>query len=202
MKYRLIEQNIKEIVDSEANLIGDDDIPTNGSDLENTSTRTTDYNVGVGTQPFRYDMLGRFGFTLLPFFEGKENNTQQEKLLNELTDLLHDKRIELLKYYYKNPNKLKHDYRLLSKNGFKDNDDDIKLANDVIKIVQEHFDDAFDKPTTIDEDFMLDDKKIIELSDKSEDNELHDKQIKKIAGLINNLDQETIKKIANLLEVE
>ena len=80
---KIKKKDLVEIIDSNGELIGSDDIPTNGSDLETQANNTTDYNAKVGTQPFRYDMLGRFGFTLMPFMEGKENQGQQE-LIDDL----------------------------------------------------------------------------------------------------------------------
>lgn len=204
MKIRKLEESaIKEIVDSDGSLIGDDDIPTTGSDLESRSNKTTDYNVGVGTQPFRYDMLGRFGFTLLPFFEGKENK-EQTNLLSDLSELAFEKYIDILKYYYKNPNKLKGDYRSLSKKKFKvePEESDREFAKKILKVVEKYFEDAFQEPKTIDEDVMLDDKNLIELSEKTDDRELRKEKIMKIAGLINKLDKEAVKDIVNLLEVD
>ena len=93
-------------------LIGRKKIPTNGSDLESQANNTTDYNSRIGTQPYRYDMLGRFGFTLMPFMEGEDSDEKQDKLVNDLIELMQEKTFNVIKHYYKNPNKLKSDYRL------------------------------------------------------------------------------------------
>ena len=108
MKIKKI--HLFEIIDSNGELIGKNDVPSTGADLETGANNTTDYNSKIGQQPFRYDMLGRFGFTLLPFFEGKEDQGQKE-LLKDLAQLMHDKRTDVLRYYYKNPQLLKPDYR-------------------------------------------------------------------------------------------
>ena len=168
-------RQINEIIDDNDDLIGADDMPQNGSDLESQANNTTDYNAKVGHQPFRYDMLGRFGFTLLPFFEGKENQKQNE-MVNDLIKLLYNFFIEKLKYYYKNPTKLKNDYRVLNDKEY-DYDSDIKTeltkkAHKIIKLIEKHFENAFDKDV-IDENKMIEDtfvdKKDIEFSKKGKD---------------------------------
>ena len=80
-------KDLTEIIGSDGNLIGNNAIPTTGADLESQANNTTDYNAKVGVQPFRYDMLGRFGFTLMPFLEGKESQEQLE-LLKDLDEKL------------------------------------------------------------------------------------------------------------------
>lgn len=201
MRYRKIEETeIKEIVDSNDNLIGNDDTPQNRNDLKSRSNKITDYNVGVAHQPFDDNTLAKFGFNLLPFFEGKgyEDNN---KLLDEISKMVSDNKISFLKKYYKSPNKLKNDYRVLSKNDFKVNDDDNNLAKEILNIVQDHFKKYVDK-RSIDEDVMLDDKKIVEFPEKSDDGDLKDIKLKKIVGLLNKLDVEAKKKIINLLEID
>ena len=96
---KLTKKQLYEIIDSNGELIGGNAIPTSGSDLETQANNTTDYNVKVGTQPFRYDMLGRFGFTLLPFFEGKDAediNPEEVPILKELAKLMYEKFMETL----------------------------------------------------------------------------------------------------------
>jgi len=205
---KLKKRELFEIVDSNGELITKNDTPTTGSDLESQANNTTDYNVKVGTQPFRYDMLGKFGFTLLPFFEGKENQEQVE-LLNDLTELMHQRYAETLEYYYRHPNKLKPDFRKSTEEAHGHDDEceksNIKRAKEAIKIVEKHFENAFKQPETLDEtkvaeDKVIDKKDEDEISKKSEDGDIKEKQLKKIAGLINKLDQGDINKIKNLLE--
>jgi hypothetical protein len=152
---KLTKRELNEIIDSNGELIGKNDIPTTGSDLETQASNTTDYNAKVGMQPFRYDMLGRFGFTLLPFFEGKENQGQIE-LLNDLAHLAYKRYMEILEYYYKNPNKLKSDFRIMSEKNFDTQPDDkkeqnFKCAKNMIKTVEKHFENAFKTPENLDE---------------------------------------------------
>lgn len=202
-------KDIKEIVNGNGDLIGLNDIPTNGADLESQANGTTDQNAKIGTQPFRYDMLGRFGFTLMPFNEGKENSGQSE-MINDLSKLMYEKYIETLEYYYRHPNKLKSDFRIHSEHNFESQPDDRKKidigwAKKIIKLIQPHFEKAFKELKHIDEakvveDKFIDKKSETELYKKSEDNEVREKKIEKIAGLINKLDKKDVGKLINLLE--
>jgi len=206
---KLKKKDLLEIVDANGELIGKDDMPTTGSNLDTAANNTTDYNAKIGTQPFRYDMLGRFGFTLMPFMEGKENQGQQE-LLNDLAKLMYDKYMETIEYYFRNPNKLKSDFRLHSEHDFESQpkekrEVDFKWAKKVVDVVQKHFENAFKEPETLDEAAVVEDKVVDkkaedEISNKSEDKEVVEKKIEKIAGLINKLEKKDIDKLINLLE--
>ena len=213
MKIKKI--HLFEIIDSNGELIGKNDVPSTGADLETGANNTTDYNSKIGQQPFRYDMLGRFGFTLLPFFEGKEDQGQKE-LLKDLAQLMHDKRTDVLRYYYKNPQLLKPDYRKEDageEHSEQCEKEDIEWARKIIEAVEPHFEKAFKEPIDetgainedkIAEDSVVEDKLVDkvedELSRKGEDNDIKDKKLEKIAGLISKLDQKDKDKIANLLE--
>lgn len=207
---KLTKKELYEIIDTNGELIGKDDIPKSGSDLETQATNTTDYNAKIGMQPFRYDMLGRFGFTLLPFFEGKENQGQTE-LLNDLAKLMYDKYMETLEYYYRNPNKLKSDFRMHSEHDFETQPEDRKKidfnwAKKIMKIIQPHFEKSFTEPEHLDENIVIEDKMLDkkgegEFTKRSESKEIRDKQVEKIAGLINKkFDKKDIDKLITLLE--
>jgi hypothetical protein len=208
---RIKKKELYEIIDSNGDLIGKNNIPQNGADKETQANNTTDYNSKIGQQPFRYDMLGRFGFTLLPFFEGKEYNQGQQELVNDLAKLMYDKYMETLEYYYRNPNKLKSDFRLHSEHDFESQPEDRKKidfewARKAADLVQKHFEGAFKEPKSIDEAAVIEDKVVDkksedEISNKSEDKEVKEKQLEKIAGLINKkLEKGEIDKLINLLE--
>jgi len=206
MKFK--KKDLMEIIDSNGDLIGKNDTPTSGADLETQANGTTDMNVGKGQQPFRYDMLGRFGFTMMPFMEGKESQ-EQLKLIKDLTELMHQRFVDIIGHYYRNPNKLKPDYRKESEGeGSKEHEKyDKEYAMKIMKVVQKHFEDAFDEPKTIDEAKVVEDKIMgkrgeDEISNKSEDKEVTDKKLEKIAGLINKLDKKDIDKLKNLLEAK
>lgn len=210
---KLTKKELYEIIDTNGELIGKDDIPRNGSDLETQASNTTDYNAKIGMQPFRYDMLGRFGFTLLPFFEGKnaeDINPEEIPILKDLAKLMYDKYMETLEYYYRNPNKLKSDFRMHSEHDFDTQPEDRKKidydwAKKVVAVVHPYLDDEKDKESVSEgvviEDKMVDKKTEDEMSKKSEDKEVKEKQVEKIAGLINKkFDKQDIDKLINLLE--
>jgi hypothetical protein len=212
---QLKKKELMEIIDSNGDLIGKNDVPTVDANADTQASNTTDYNAKVGTQPFRYDMLGRFGFTLMPFMEGKENQGQTE-LLGDLAKLMYDKYMETLEYYFRNPNKLKSDFRLHSEHNFETQPEekkkiDFEWAKRVAKIVEKHFENAFKEPESLDEGKLVDEDKVVEdklvdkrgedeISKKSEDKEVREKKIEKIAGLINKLEKKDIDKLINLLE--
>lgn len=207
---KIKKKDLLEIIDTNGELIGKNDIPTSGSDMETQANNTTDYNQRVGTQPYRYDMLGRFGMGFLPFYEGKESQEQLE-LVNDLAKLMYDKYMSTIEHYYRNPNKLKSDFRVMSEKDFESQPEDrkkidIRLAGEIMKIVQLHFEKAF-KPENIDEatvveDKMIDKKTEDEISNKSEDKGVQEKKLEKIAGLINKLDKKDVNKLINLIEAK
>jgi len=206
---KLKKKDLVEIIDTDGHLIGKSDIPTTGADLESQASNTSDYNAKVGTQPFRYDMLDRFGFTLMPFLEGVEENSGQKELLNDLAELMYDKYMETLEYYFRNPNKLKSDFRLHNEKDFNTQPEekrkiDFDWAKKVIKVVEKHFENAFQEPENIDEAKVIEeklvDKKEDEITSKSDDKEVRGKKIEKIAGLINKLEKKDIDKLIDLLE--
>ena len=216
---KLKKREINEIIDTNSNLIGNDNIPTNGADLESAANGTTDQNAKKGQQPFRYDMLGRFGFTLMPFMEGVDKHQGQAELENDLVDLVNKRYVELLTYFYKNPEKVKSDYRKYSADKEISDEvmgDSVKCADNILKIVEKHFGEQFknldEQLKTLDEQFhenlveskvvedKMVDKKEDEMAKKSEDGEVREKKIEKIAGLINRLEKKDIDKLINLLE--
>lgn len=204
-KYR--KQEIDEIINSDGDLIGLDTTPVSGSDLESQANNTTDYNAKIGAQPFRYDMLGRFGFSLLPFFEGKEPTEGQTNLSNELIDLMNERYFDILKYYYKKPNKLKPDHRKYVSDGEMSTGvkkHNKEWANKIIRVIQKHFEKAFKAPKNLEETRFVEDKMVEKKTggdiSKKTDKELSDNKLEKIAGLINKLDKKDFDKLFNLLE--
>ena len=211
MKITINELN--EIIDGNGELIGANDTPSSGSDLETAANNTTDYNQRIGQQPYRYDMMGRFGFNLMPFYEGVDNKGDNDSpLLKDLSKLLYDKYMETLKYYYRNPNKLKQDYRIKSEETFETQSEhgkniDLNLAKKIMKTIEPHFERAYMKQEkkNVDESKVVEDKMITsktedEISKRGGDNEIKDKKLIKIAGLINKMPDKDVQKIINLLE--
>jgi len=205
---KIKKKDLHEIIDSNGDLIGKNDVPTTGSDLESQANGTTDMNVGKSTQPFRYDMLGRFGFTMMPFMEGK-GVQEQSDFIRELISLMHGHYAEILEYYYRNPNKLKSDYRKSTEEAHGHDDEcekrDIKWAKEVVEKVQDELQDIFEEPETLDEakvveDKMVDKKAEDEITTKSDDKEVREKKLEAIAGLISKLEKQDKDKLKNLLE--
>jgi hypothetical protein len=157
---KLTKRQLKEIIDSNDDLIGKDDIPKSGGNLETQASNTTDINAKIGMQPFRYDMLGRFGFTLLPFFEGKDADDVDPNdvpILKDLAKLMYDKYMETLEYYYRNPNKLKSDFRIHSEHDFESQPEDKRKvdfdwAKKVIALIHPYLEDKDVEKKPVDEE--------------------------------------------------
>jgi len=87
--------------------------------------------------------------------------------------------------------------------------DSVICADKLLKIIEKHFEEPFKnldehfKENLVEgkviEDKMVD-KKDNEMATKSEDGEIKDKKLEKIAGLINKMEKKDINKLMNLLE--
>jgi len=205
-------KDLAEIIDTNGDLIGNDAMPSVDANADTQAKHTTDYNAKIGTQPFRYDMLGRFGFTLMPFMEGEEKNQGQAELENDLINLMHDRYVDLITYYFRNPKSIKSDYRKhVTDNETSDETQkfNIEWAEKILKIVEKHFEKQF---KNLDEQFheniaegkVIDEKLVNKnddrMVDKQDDGEIKEKKLEKIAGLINKLEKKDIDKLINLLE--
>lgn len=211
---KLSKKELDEIIDSENELIGADSVPNSGSNLETQANNTTDNNVKISHQPFSFDMLSRFGF-MVPFFEGEENKDTKNELLDELAKFMYDRYMDIIKHYYKNPQKLKQDYRKKSKSSFKNDDSnkiDYEYANEILDIIKPYLDKEL---KTLDETLkenigesefiegkILDNRDIREINSEKDnrESEIFDKKIKKIAGLIDKMSPDNKNKIKKLLE--
>lgn len=215
----LKKKDIVEIIDGNGELIGNNDIPDVDANADTQAKHTSDYNAKVGTQPFRYDMLGRFGFTLMPFMEGEDKNQGQAELENDLVDLMNERYVDLISHYYRNPKRIQSDYRKYSADkeiGEEAMKYSVEWADKILKVVEKHFTEPFknldEQFKTLDEQFKeniaesnvvedkMVDKKEDEMSTRTEDGEVREKKIEKIAGLINKLEKKDIDKLINLLE--
>jgi len=202
---RLKKKNLIEIIDSNGDLIGVDDVPTSGADLETRASNTTDYNLKVGQQPFRYDMLGRFGFTLMPFMEGEEDTNDDIDInFNELINVVQETYLLTLEHYYKNPNKLKSDFRKISDGS--ENKLKIDLVDKFLNLIKQFKGKKTENigESRVAEDKMVNKKSEDEITDRTKDKGIKEKKIEKIAGLINKLelDKKDIDKLINLLEIK
>ena len=194
-------KKLYEVIDSDGELIGSDAVPEYGADLETRANNTTDYNMNVGSQKFKYNSMAMMGFNMIPFYEGKEGEDVKSDLLDKLSEYFYSYYIDILKYYYKAPNKLKSDYRIKSDQTLADADNIeqfYKASDDVMSIIQPYIK---TEPEQIDEDLMIGEKKNDEFIKKSEDKGLSTKKINNIADLLNKLDKTDLKKIVDLLEI-
>lgn len=205
-------KQLNEIIDSNGELIGANNIPSSGADLETAANNTTDYNQKVGQQPYRYDMLSRFGFSLMPFMEGDESKeTEIPLVLNDLAKLMYEKYMQTLEYYYRHPNKLKSDFRVKSEETFETQPNefkkmDVELAKKIMKTIEPHYKEKLSGETkNIDEGKVVEDKMITiksedEISKKGGDNDIKDSKLVKIAGLLNKMPEKDVNKLITLLE--
>jgi len=102
---------VNEIIDDDNTLIGANNIPTHGGNLETQASGTTDDNMKKSTQPYSFDSLARFGFYFGGlYFENDNKENQEDKtqdpMFRSLAELMYQKFLEILEYYYKNPNKI------------------------------------------------------------------------------------------------
>jgi len=214
MKYK--KKEIDEIVDSNNELIGNDSTPQNGANLETKANNTSDYNTQTGHQPYRYDMLGRFGFTLLPFFEGKEDEVDEPNpIIEVLAQQLFEFYKDILEKYYRSPEKLKSDFRKVSKQDYETGDDkySFKAAEEIFDKIKPKFEEAFKEldnslKENVNEDAFIEGKMLDKkdrkevVTKKSNSNDVLDKKTERIADLINKLDKDDVRKIKNLLEAD
>jgi len=115
-------KDIREFIDKELNLVGDNDEPTTGPNMDTkVGTSTTDKNVRIGHQNYGYDFLGRFGFSLW------ENDNKNNSLIQELAELIYNK-----------SDSKNGDFSSLSDDD-KNKKESISIANEILNIVKKHF---------------------------------------------------------------
>lgn len=188
---------IEEIIDNNGNLIGSDDTPKNGSDLETRANNTTDYNAQVHGQNFKNDFLGRFGFY---FYESEEDVS---KLKDDLARLMYEKFIETMTYYHENPEMLKKDFESHKNSDFSSQskekkDHDYKWAEKIFDIIEPHLKKKLDEGKMV-EDKVVEKQKKIMKSKRDDDKELTAKA-KKLVDLINELPKNQKDKLKNIIE--
>lgn len=204
----LNKQKLYEIVDTHSDLIGADAMPHTGPNIETAANGTTDDIIKIATQPFSYDMMGRFGFTMMPFYESV-GDEDKLGLVNKIGKFLYDNELDIIKYYHKNPNKLQPDFRKKSKVKFESlNDNDVekliplvnKLLDDISPYLNKHVE-------KINEIKVVEDKILLnridnEFKKKGEDknNDVLNTKIKKVADLINKMNDDSKNKLIDLLE--
>ena len=209
---------VNEVIDGDNTLIGANKTPAYGGDLETKASGTTDDNQKKSAQPYSFDSLSRFGFYFGGlFFENDDNENQDDSdktndpMFRSLAELMYQKFLEILEYYYKNPNKLKNDYRELHDKSFDQQPKekqqvDFETAERVLKTIQPFFQQAIDtakeelSESVVKEDSVLKDKSKKWLETKTKDNELGDENLKHVADLIKRLDKDDINTLITLID--
>lgn len=111
-------KEIIEVLDSDGNLIGQDDMPHSNPN-EISADGTTDHNAAIGHQHFAHDFLGRFGFNMYNESEGADDSGSTDELLKEIAELCFEYRKGILEEIHFDPNKFG-DYNVLSQKEFDD----------------------------------------------------------------------------------
>lgn len=81
-------KDIKEVIDSENNLIGAIDTPETGNNKETEASGTTDKNAQIHGQNFKNDFLGRFGFYFYESENKKKNKIEEDLVSKNTNDLV------------------------------------------------------------------------------------------------------------------
>jgi len=132
-------REIYEVLDSDGNLIGQDDMPHSNPN-EISADGTTDHNAAIGHQHFAHDFLGRFGFNMYNESEGDDEGGSTDELLKEIAKLNFEKFKEMIDSIYLDPNKIG-DYNKLVQKKFEDltpeeSKSDFEFAKKVVALLQ------------------------------------------------------------------
>jgi hypothetical protein len=210
---KLTKKQITEIIDDQGEIIGANNVPDNGADMHTRANKTTDYNASVGHQPFTYSTLALFGLNFLPFFENDDIQSNSE-IVDNLAKYLYDHYLGMMGVYYKNPKKFQNDYRTKIKSGFNKEiaKHEYEMASDIIALIKPYLETELNQlsqelkndvnENSFIEGKVLDKKTENDISpEKKNDNEVVDKNIEKIAGLINKkMKKKEVDKLKTLLE--
>lgn len=191
-------KDLNEIVDSDGELIGSDNIPQVSSNADSEANNTTDYNLQIGHQPYRYDTLARFGFLGMPFYEGVDKNEKVNKFINESYETINEFYKSLMNEYYRKPDKLKSEFRKYKDSKFSELTENRKEnIFETVSKMYELFDSIVDRNLNENEIVVLKNNGI--MSEKK-DNEILSVKLQKVADLINRLDYEEKQKLIKLIE--
>ncbi|MFW5847367.1 MAG: hypothetical protein ACOCVF_00410 [bacterium] len=202
-------KKLNEIVNQDGELIGSEQTPEHGANLDSDAKNTTDYNLQIGHQPYRYDTLARFGFLGMPFYEGVDDKSKIYDFINESYGVLTEYFKKMLGEFYKNPNKTKAEYRKYKESNFDELSENRKKdVYETITKIYELVDKYQEKDENVNESKLV--NGVVEdlvkhanngICNEKEDVELLDKEIKRVAELINKLDHEERKKLRTLIEI-
>jgi hypothetical protein len=92
---KIITEELDEMIDSELNLIGYNDVPQNSPDMaSNVGSKPTDYNVGISQQDYSDNDLAKVGlFPNMYVHEDESSETEHDKLAK----IIYDKVVAMLK---------------------------------------------------------------------------------------------------------
>jgi len=200
----ITKKKIEEIIDSNGDIIGVNDAPENGANLETNASNTTDYNAQVHGQNFRNDFMGRFGFY---FYEGEEE--KPNKIVDDIARVMYDKFKEVLNYYHENPDELDKDFQEHNEVDFDSLPEgnkkiDYEWAKKMVEIIEPYLSNV-EESNALNEESVVEDK----IVEKKTDNEIGeekptkdvlDKKIASIADKLNKLKKDDLNKLINLLE--
>jgi hypothetical protein len=201
----ITKKKIEEIIDANGELIGVNDTPENGPNLETQANNTTDYNAQIHGQNFRNDFLGRMGFY---FYEGEEE--KPNKIVDDLARIMYERFINFLDYYHGNPNELEKDYEMHSEADFdsqpeKNRQTDYLWAKKIVSVLEPHLKGMEEESNPLNEDAVVEDKIVEkktdnEIGEEKPSKEVLDKKIASLADKLNKLKKDDLNKLINLLE--
>jgi hypothetical protein len=203
----ITKKKIEEIIDSNGDIIGVEDAPENGANLETNASNTTDYNAQVHGQNFRNDFMGRFGFY---FYEGEEEKPSE--VVDDLARIMYDRFIDILNYYHENPDMLERDYDLHKEGNFDSQPEenkkiDYEWAKRTVSVLEPYLNDMDETDNTLNEETVAEDKIVEKKTDndiakEKTSKEVIDKKLESIADKLNKLKKDDLNKLINLLEKE
>lgn len=185
---------IQEMLDSDNNLIGSDDMPQNNPN-QIKADGTTDHNAAIGHQHYTNDFLGRFGFY---FYESEDS--EGGNLLTEIAKLKYAELQNFIKQLGKNPKEYGELRKLIEKPFEELSEEESKysydFANEVLQILKKNSKPATSEPKekSLDEaeihkiiEDIINQKKDTSMSFKKTDNDLLTDKCKKIKSLFADL---------------
>lgn len=195
-------KEISEIIDGDDNIIGVKGTPEFDNNQVTKSNGTTDKNVMIGTQNYKNDFLGRFGFS---FYESEEDN---KNLVDGLAKIMYSKYLETLDHYKNNPNKLESDWKLHQNHNFENQPEDSRehdyeWASDIMKYLEPHLKKDINESVVVEDKLSnkKDSDKSVGEKNKKDDLSKKDK-IEMVADLLSKLPPTEINKLTNLLEAK
>lgn len=185
---------IQEMLDSDNNLIGSDDMPQNNPN-QIKADGTTDHNTGIGHQHYTNDFLGRFGFY---FYESED--TESGNLLTEIAKIKYANFQKTIKDLGKNPKNFATYRKMVEKNfdqlSEEESNSDYEFAKQILELLMKNSKSVNPEPKekSLDEaqihkiiEDIISKKKEESMSFKKSDNDLLTDKCKKIKSLFADL---------------